>query len=550
MSRRIVIIGGTQAGPTAAARARELDEDADITIIQRGGALSFSFVGLHHHVSGEVPELSALDQEDARFFERNYNVRSRLFTRATAIDAAAQTVSVRGDDGASEVLPYDSLIFALGAKSLPVPGVAGKNVRALRTLQDAEAIVAARRAGARRAVVIGGGTFGLEATDGLSRAGFEVTLVEAGQHLWSRLSPQLGAVLLATASKMATVITGARVAAADVEDDIVRAVVLDNGRRIGCDVVVVCAGVAPRGELLAAAGVALGDGGVVPIDERAAVVGVNNIYAAGASVAVRDAVVGAPRLWAQAAIADKVAQVAGENAAGGDAKVGRFAGTTVVRFGGHGGDVVGHVGLSADEAAAAFGADDVDTSLVSGRSHDSFFPWSRPLTVEVYSQRKTGRVLGASAAGQGAERRLDVIATAVVAGLSIEQLAGLDLSAAAAVGPVRDVINTAATLALMEQKGLVRIISPAELEARDDWQIVDVRGSVGDDPGLPGAKQIPLKALRGRLSELDPSRPTVVHCNRGRSGFLAGRILKQRGFVDVNVVAGGLAAIRRLRPRP
>ena len=117
------------------------------------------------------------------------------------------------------------------------------------------------------------------------------------------------------------------------------------------------------------------------------------------------------------------------------------------------------------------------------------------------------------------------------------------------MGPVRDVVNTAATLALMEHKGLLKTISPAELEARADWQIVDVRGSAGDDPGLDGAIRIPLAALRQRVAELDPTRPTVVHCNRGRSGWLAGRILKQRGFVDVNVVAGGLAAIRRLRPK-
>jgi NADPH-dependent 2,4-dienoyl-CoA reductase/sulfur reductase-like enzyme/rhodanese-related sulfurtransferase len=547
MARRIVIVGGTHAGPTAAARARELDEDADITIVQRGGALSFSFTGLHHYVSGEVPQLSALDQEDARFFERSYAVKTRLFTTATAIDPKQQTVTLRKDGSADDdVVSYDALIFALGAKSLPVPGVAGRNVWSLRTLKDAEAIVAARKGGARRAVVIGGGSFGLEATDGLSRAGFEVTLVEARPTLLHRLSPHIGSVLMATAQSVATVFVGNAVVAADVEDDVVRAVHLADGRRVDCDVVVVCAGVAPRTELLAAAGIALSDDGAVVVDDRAAVVGVKNIYAAGASVAVKDAVAGKARWWAQAAIADKVAQAAGENAAGGDVRVPHFAGTTALRLGDV---VVGHVGLSAAEAADAFGENDVDTSLVPGRSHEGFFPGSRPLFFELCSQRSTGKVLGACAVGAAADKRLDVVATAIVGGLTVEQLAAVDLSAAAAIAPLRDVVNSTATLAAMERRGLGRSIPPSELFARSDWQIVDVRNGSTDDPGLEGAHRIPLSTLRARLSELDPTKPTAVHCNRGRSGWLAGRILKQKGFVDVSVVAGGLSAIRREKPR-
>ena len=544
-ARQIVIIGGTQAGPTAAARARELDDNAQITIIQRGAHLSFGFTGLHHHVSGEVPSLSALDQEDAAFFARSYGVEARLRTEATQIDLDARTVTVRRDD-VEDVLPFDSLIYAVGAANLDVDGVVGENVFSLRSFVDVKRVVAARKAGASRAVVIGGGSFGLEAADGLIRAGFDVTLVERRPQLLSRFGAQTSSLLLASLKKQCRVITGHAVVGADVEDGRVHELFLDDGQRLATDIVVVCAGVHPRAELLQHAGIPLREDGTIAVDDHARVVGadgsiVAGVFACGASVSVVDVISGQHRWWAQAAITDKVAQVAGENAAGGDGCCGPFTGTMVVRAGAIS---IGRVGLSTAEAIAVFGADDVDTSLVPGRSHDSWFPASQPLLVELVSRRSDGRVVGGEACGAVVDKRLDVLATAIVGGLTVEQLSQLDLSSAAAFNQPRDVLNTAALLAVAERAGRGRSITPTQLRARSDWQIVDVRGG-GDDPGLAGAVRIPLSALRQRLDELDPARPTVVHCGRGRSGWLAMRVLQQHGFADVSNLAGGLSALRR-----
>ena len=550
-SRRIVILGGTQAGPTAAARAREVDEDADITIIQRGAHLGFGFTGLHHLVSGEVTSTSALDQEGGAYFERAYGIRARLHTEAIALDLKARTLTVRNLKEPTlndEVLPWDSFVFALGARSVGVDGVKGRNVWSLRTLADAEAILAARAAGAHRAVVVGGGSFGLEAVDGLNRAGFQVTLLEAGPSLLPRLSPHISVQLLEAVKQVATVhlgvaVTGAVVDEPEEGDDprggTVRAVTLKDGRAFEADIVIVCAGVKPRTDLLRQAGVALEADGTVAVDRHGAVGGVSGVYAVGASVSVVDAIIGKPRAWAQAAIADKVAQVVGTNAVAGNASsvssvssasFGGFAGTLALRVAN---TVVGRVGLDVDEAIAAFGADDVDTSLVPGRSHEAFFPSSTPLGFALLSQRSTGRVLGASVIGAtgAADKRLDVVATAILGGLTVAQLQHLDLAA-------------------MEAAGLGTTLTPAEVFARTDWQVVDVRGpEMGGDPGLDGATRLDLQSLRRGEHSLDAKKPTLLYDLDGRDAWLALRILRQKGFDDVNIVAGGLGALRLERPR-
>jgi len=545
--RRIVILGGTQAGPTAAARARELNEHALITIVQRGAHMSFGFTGLHHYLCGEISNLAELDREDAQFFERHYCIDTRLQTEATAIDLSGRTLTVCRSDGAIEQLGWDALIFALGAQSVELPGVVGKNVYRLRTLEDVQGISAACSAGARTAVVVGAGSFGLEAFDGLTRAGLAVTLIEKKSAPLSRCGPQVTNELRAVLAAKGQVLLGRSVIGAEACrcDDgtvLVTAVCLEDGRRVEADLIVICAGVRPRTDLLATAGVPLLDNGSVAVDEYAQVQGWESVYACGASVSVPDAISGQHRWWAQAAIADKLAQVAGENAAGGSARCGPFTGAMAIRVG----DVaVGRVGLSLIEAQAAFGADDVDTSLVPGRSHDPWFPASMPLLLELISQRSTGRVLGAEACGGDIDKRLDVLATAIVGQITVEQLVSLDLCAAGAFGGVRDVVNTAGLLASVERSGGGRSITPAELHSRSDWQIVDVRNEPSDDPAITSAICIPFTELRTRLTELEPTRPTVVYCESGRLGWLAMRLLRQSGFNDVSNLAGGLCALRR-----
>ena len=544
--RRIVILGGTLAGPTAAARAREVDEDADIIVVQRGSHLSFSFAGLHHHLSGEVPSLSGLDQQDAAFFRDYYGVTTLLRTEATAMDIVKRTLTVKNDDGIL-ILPWDTFVFALGAESLSVAGLSGSNVWHLRTFADAKNIHDCVTQGGKSIAVIGGGSFGIEAVDGLIRAGARVTVIEQNAGLLPRFSSSVSGVLLEHLRARADVHLGVSVVGsecASVGGKITR-LKLSNGTCVDVDGVVVCVGVKPRTALLKAAGVQLGDDGTVAVNLRAEVGGVEGLYACGASVAVPSVVTGNTMWWAQAAIADKVAQVGGENAAGGHAAFAPFTGSMLVRAI----DLtVGRSGLSYQEAAAAFGAADVDRTLVPGQSHERWFPGSMPLLVEIFSRRTTGRLLGVEACGAvGIDKRIDVAAAALTGALTVEQLASLDLGFAGAFNASRDVLNTAGSIAAAERAGTACSITPTELHARSDWQLVDVR-TIANVPGLPGAVALPLHALRARLGELDQQRPTVVFSTRGRRGWLAMRLLRQRGFLDVRNLAGGLMSLLGEQP--
>ena len=557
MARRIVVVGGTLSGPTAAARARETDGDATITIVQRGAHLSFAFAGLAHHLSGEVTDLSHLDRQGAAFFRDVYAIDALLHSNATDLDVAGRTLTVTSTDGGTEstrTLPWDELIFALGAESLPLPGVGGDNVFRLRSFAD---VTTLRRfitdrpaANPAHVVVVGAGSVGLEAVDGLVRAGARVTLLEQSPALLPRFTQTVTGPLVGHLRERGVEVRqGVTVVGAERDTDgrLVQALHLSDGR-LTCDAVVVCAGVRPRTQLLARAGIALRGDGCVLVDERARVV--PHVYACGASVAVPNAVSGTPMWWAQAAIADKVAQVAGENAGGGNAWTAPFAGTMVLRIL----DLtVGRTGLSHDEAVMACGEADVDVSVVIGRSHEVWWPGAGALTAVLVSQRSTGRVLGAEAIGTvDVDKRIDVAATAIVGRLTVDQLAMLDLGYAGAFNATRDVWNTAARLATVERHHEGSSITPTEFRRRTDWVVVDVRDDVpsGTDgvdasrAALPGAIHIPLSVLRPALHRLDKTRPTVVYSGRGRRGFVAMQLLRQQGFVEVHNLAGGLQGLR------
>jgi NADPH-dependent 2,4-dienoyl-CoA reductase/sulfur reductase-like enzyme/rhodanese-related sulfurtransferase len=558
MGRRIVVVGGTLSGPTAAARARETDESAHITIVQRGAHLSFAFGGLAHHLSGEVASLAPLDRQGADFFRDVYGIESLLHTEATALDLQRRVLTVTssaspaGATTTTRELPFDALVFALGAQSLQGP-VTGDNVWRVRDLAAVERVraLATAKPGVR-AVVVGGGSFGLEAVDGLVRAGAQVTLVEQSLQPLPRFSTCTTAPLLAhLRARGVDVRLGQPVVRGEGTGGRIDHVVLHDGSRVACDLVVVCAGVRPRTALLQQAGVALQADGSVAVDRFARVGGRDDLYACGASVAVDNCVTGTPVWWAQAAIADKVAQVAGENAAGGRAQTSPFSGAMLVRAL----DVtLGRAGLSVDEAEAAFGAGDVDRSLVVGHSHEPWFPGAAPLSLLVVSRRSDGRVVGVEAVGaRDVDKRIDVAACALAGGLTVDQLASLDLGYAGAFNATRDVLNTAARLASLERHQRGASITPAELRGRlgaGGLQIVDVGddgidgGAAGLDDSTPlaGAVLIPLERLRHEVDRLDARRPTVVVSSAGRRGFLAMRLLHQRGFVDVHNLAGGRRA--------
>jgi NADPH-dependent 2,4-dienoyl-CoA reductase/sulfur reductase-like enzyme/rhodanese-related sulfurtransferase len=533
-NRRVLVVGGALAGPTAAARARELGEAAEIMLVERNTRVSYATCGLAYHLSGEVPSVDALDRERADFFAAFYRVDVRTCTEAVAIDAARRTVTLRAD-GKDEAVTFDALVFALGAESIApaIAGLEGENVRPLRTIDDLIVLRRVLDSGRARVAIIGGGPFGIEAADGLARGGASVEVIERERSLLPRFGESASAIVRNALTARGAVHTGATVTAVRRDGARVTGLTLSSGVDLDIDAVVIAAGLRPRTQLLAAAGARLAADGTVIVDERAQT-SLPGVFAAGVCVSVPQAVTGTPLWWPQGSIADKTAQVAGENAAGGNARLSPALGSTILRCL----DVtVARTGLSRDEAERALGAGAVQRTVVHAPSHEVYFPDATTLTVELLWRKSDGRVLGVDVAGShGVDKRVDAAAGAIAAGLTVEQLGAIDFAFEPPFSPARDPLNVAATVAYAEQRGLVRSVGVREL--RSGVQLVDVNTNA--TTVIASAIHIPLPELRRRLGELDRSRPVVVLSADGRWGHLAARVLMQQGFDDVANVAGGL----------
>jgi NADPH-dependent 2,4-dienoyl-CoA reductase/sulfur reductase-like enzyme/rhodanese-related sulfurtransferase len=533
--RRVVVLGGAISGPTAAARARETDEHADILLLERSQEVSYAACALAYHASREVADLEALNRERGRFFWDVYRVRVQTGAAVTAIDAEARAVLFKGGR-----VPYDALVYALGAESVvpPIHGLQGaRNVFRFRTLPDLQGVLARADRGRRRVAVLGGGFIGVEAADGLARRGCKVTLIERGPRILPAFSPAAArAAADALRSLGVTVLEGAEVVRGTRAGAELRSLQVDSGRTVAVEAVVIAVGLRPRTRLLARAGARLHADGSVEIDNRCAT-SLPGVFACGVCVSVPHAVSGRPVWLPQAALADKTAQVAGVCAAGGDARTIPATGSAIVRAGEL---TLGRTGLTGEEAAAYAGGDWA-SARVHAPSREPFFPGSADTQLELFYQRRSGRLLGAEVvARSGADKRVDALAAAILGGLTVDQLAALDLAYAPPYSPARDPVNVGATVAAAARAGLSDGWSPAEVWARRRRvTVIDVRGDDRLQPGtLAGAVEVPLPALRDRLAELD-GRPLVFVCDTGRLSYLATRIARQRGR-PAAYLAGGL----------
>jgi len=523
---KIVVVGGAFSGPAAAARARETDERAEILLLERAPEVSYAVGGLAHALGGEVDSLAKLDREKARFFRDTYNVEVRTGAEVVDIDAVRRMVDASGKN-----VPYDRLVVATGARSIlpPVEGLSkARNVFRFRRLSDLKGILRLLDRGAKRVVVLGGGYFGVEAADGFlrRRPKLRVTLVERGARILHDFSPR--ASLRAQESLEAA---GARVLlnrnlVSVSGGKTVRGLEFDDGTTLPADLVVVAAGVEPRTELLRSSGARTHADGSLWIDSRCQT-SLPDVYACGVAVGVEHAVTGKTFWTAQAAVADRSAQVAGANAAGADEKLGGMLGTSIVRAA----DLV-----LARTGWTEGGAPEVDRARIHAPSHDPFFPGGSDLSVEIHFDRRQGRLLGAQVVGgAGADKRVDVLAAAILGRLAVSDLARIDLAYQAPFALARDAVNVAGTVASAARSGKARAYHPAEVEG-SKLVVVDVDGKRGRE-----IRAIPLEELRGRLTELRrlaERAPVVFRSETGRRGYLAARIAADSG-IECGFLSGG-----------
>ena len=551
---KIVIVGGVAAGMSAAARARRLDESAEIVVLERGEHVSFAGCGLPYHVGGEIPSSDALLVQTPASLRAALNLDVRTGHDVVGLDPAAQTVRARTADGEQEI-PYDALVLAPGAVAVqpPVPGLDHPRVRTLRSVGDAVALrgwVApagtepADAAGARRAVVLGAGFIGLEAAEQLAAAGLEVALVELALHVLPPLEPELASVLRGEVERLGIAVHDG-VAATAVEpaaqDSVV--VTLADGTRLPADLVVLSVGVRPDTAAFADSGLEL-DRGAIVVDEHGRT-NLPNVWAAGDAVVSTSAITGArgpvplagPANRAGRQVADAILRPATAR------PIPTALGTAIVRVGRLAAGMVG-----ANRAALADAGIAHHTIHLHPSQHAGWFPGATPVRLVLHFA-DDGRILGAQAVGEdGVDKRLDVVATAIRGGLSAPDLIDLDLAYAPPFGAAKDPLNLAGMLASNVLDGTLRLWQPEDLDdVVASSLVLDVRRPAELRSGrIPGALNIPHTELRDRLDEVREAaagRPVRVTCQSGVRAHIAHRVLVAAGF-DSASLSGGMLTLR------
>lgn len=538
--KRLVIVGGVAAGASCAARARRLDESAQITLIERGPDVSFANCGLPYFIGGEITQRDALAVQTPQTLKAMLALDVRTGTEAIAIDRPGKRVQVRSLAlGATEWLPYDKLLLAPGA--LPIrpslPGIDDPRIFTLRSLQDMDRIKCAA-ASAQRITVIGAGFIGLEMAEQFVRLGKQVTLVELQNQI---LPPLDGPMTLLMEDELRRngidLILGDGIAG--FVGDATLTCRLNSGRTLAADLVVLSIGVRPDTALARDAGLELGQRGHIRVNPFMQTSD-PDIYAAGDAIEVQDIVNGETMSVPLGGPANRQGRLAADHIFRPEQTkpyTGAL-GTAIVRAF----DVAaGLTGWSEKRLQAAGRA--YRTVTVNDTHHAGYYPGAKALLLKLIWEPESGRILGAQVTGfLGVDKRIDVMATAITGGLTIDDLAQVELAYAPPFGAAKDIVNLAAFSACNARDGLLTPIDAIPNDPR--VQVLDVRPAplVQAHPLTQvHSLNIPLTALRQRLGELDRNRPVVTVCALGKSAYFAARILSQNGF-KVTTLTGGIRA--------
>ena len=540
---KTVIVGGVAAGAGVAARLRRLDESAEIVVLERGAFISYANCGLPYHVGGVIPQRESLLVMPVPKFKAWFNVDVRTHSEALAIDRAAKRVTVRGPSGTYEET-YDRLVLATGSSPvmMPLPGADDPRVMRLWTLPDMDSIIATINAGAKKAVVVGAGFIGLETAENLSERGLDVTIVELADQVLPTLDKEMTTPLAQELSSAGIALRLARKVVAFERTADALCAVLDDGERLPADLVIMSVGVQPNSELARAAGLDVGPRGHIIVDASLRTSD-PSIYAAGDVIEVADPILGGKTAIPLAGPANKQARIVADNLAGRSSRYRGSYGAAVLKVGALS---AGSVGLT-ERRLKQLG---VPYHKVYNHpaSSASYYPGGSQLHLKLLFA-PDGKILGAQAVGhKGADKRLDVVAGAMRRGATAPELAELELSYAPPFSSAKDPVNFAGMIAANVLSGDTRLAHSDALPA--GALLLDVREPAETALGvIPGATLIPLGQLRGRLGELDKARDVVTVCQVGLRGYLAERILRQKGFNAANL-SGGYLTWKYFHPAP
>ena len=533
-SKRFIIIGGVAGGMSAATRLRRLDEDARILVLERGGHVSFANCGLPYYLGGVIEERESLLLQTPASLGSRFNLDVRVRTEAVAIDREAKTVLVRDlVTGEETAEPYDALVLSPGATPVrpPIPG--GERMLTLRDIDDVDAAMSALEVRPRSALVIGAGFIGLEMVENLVHRGLAVTLVELGEQVLPPLDPEMaGPVAERLRAAGVDVRLGTQVA--ELGDD---SATLSDGTVVAADFVLASIGVRPDTSLATAAGLEIGERGGIRVDDQLRTSD-PHISAIGDAVEKTDAISGEQRLVALAGLANRHGRLVADAINGKTIRVRDALGTAVV----------GVMGLAIaatgwNEKLLRARGRDIRVFHTHPASHTGYYPGAESMALKLIVDANTDEILGAQGVGgDGVDKRIDVIATAMAGDIPASELADLELAYAPQFSSAKDPVNMLGYVALNAAEGLTPSIQWHELDAALEAgaALVDVR-TAGEyaDGAIPGSVNIPLDDIRARRAELPEGR-LIVHCKVGQRGHTAVRLLAQLGRDAVNLDGGYL----------
>jgi NADPH-dependent 2,4-dienoyl-CoA reductase/sulfur reductase-like enzyme/rhodanese-related sulfurtransferase len=542
---RIVIVGGVAGGMSCAARARRLDESAEIIVLERGAHVSFANCGLPYFVSGEITDPGALLVQTPESLHASLALDVRPGNEVIAVDAAAKTVTVRLADGLEQI-SYDALVLSPGASAFvpPIPGVDSPRVRTLRTVEDAVALREKVIAGARRAVVLGAGFIGIEAAEALAAQGLDVSVVELAPQPLPPVEREL-AWLVSEELRALGIDLRVGVAATSIQHGVDSdTVVLADGTQLAADLIVMSVGVRPDTAIFEEAGVACERGAMI-VDSHGRT-SVPGIWAVGDATLSVDAITGARRPVALAGPANRAGRLVADDIIRPETarEIPQPVGTAIVRVGSLTAALTGANRMALDAAGTRY-----RTLHLHANQHAGYFPGASQIHLVVHIDADTGRILGAQAVGtEGVDKRIDVLATAIRAGMTVDELIDLDLAYSPPYGQAKDAVNLTGMVGENVLSGSLTLWYANDLDdVLETALVLDVRRDDEWVTGhLPEALHVPHTELRARIDEVREwaaGRPVRVMCASGVRSAIAHRVLTHAGM-DSASLSGGILTLR------
>lgn len=538
MAKKVVIVGGVAGGATTAARLRRLDEQTEIVMVERGEYISFANCGLPYYIGGAIQERDALLVQTVEGMSKKFNMDIRNLSEVTRIDRERKMVEIKNlKTRETYEESYDVLVLSPGASPIkpPISGInEAEALFTLRNIPDTDKIKAyVDEQQPKKATVIGGGFIGVEMAENLWERGVEVTLVEMADQIMAPIDFEMASILHQhLREKGVNLVLEDGVKSFEKNGKLIN---LNSGKQIDTDLVILAIGVAPENKLAKEAGLELGLRGAIRVNERMQTAD-ESIYAIGDAIEVKDYINGQATHIPLAWPANRQGRIVADHINGIDSKYQGTLGTSIAKV--------------FDMTVAATGNNEktlkrlgisYDVVHVHPSSHAGYYPGAFPIALKLIFDRETGKIFGAQAVSyDGADKRIDVLATAIKGGMTIFDLPDLELAYAPPYSSAKDPVNMAGYAAKNIAEGLVETVQWHEINdiLADGGYLIDVREPIERDMGMiEGSVNIPLGELRDHLDEI-PTKEVYVYCQVGLRGYLATRILMQAGFKVRNLDGG------------